>query len=229
MNPMDILILTSQDTQEDDFQRTRAHQEALMQVFFSNAGDAVLEQISRGKEESPICGSPESLPWIGLFLRDQLLERVEYRGFSLYPWTFRIEYLPPSVRFMNIEECTLERPFLDTRALPRRAESINLQTNMICGTLCLHTLPRDLTYLNVADNRICSIHSLTNLPRRLGVLKLGYNIIKQKVLYYDELPPCIVRIELEEAKIGVIEAIVPKDRIKSPKSYFSTGDGVRFK
>ena len=229
MCPITIFVFSAQDTQEDDFQRIRAHQEALMQIFFSNTGDAILEQISRGEEDSPICGSPESLPWIGLTLRDQLLERVNYRALSLYPWTFQLEYLPPSVRFINIEECTLERPFLETRALPRRAENINLQTNMICGSLCLHTLPRDLTYLNVADNRICSIHSLTNLPRGLERLKLGYNIIKQKVLFYDELPPRIIRIELEEAKIGLIEAIVPSDRIKNPKNYFSTGDDVKFK
>eukprot|EP00009_Paramoeba_aestuarina_P001531 CAMPEP_0201514050 /NCGR_PEP_ID=MMETSP0161_2-20130828/5978_1 /ASSEMBLY_ACC=CAM_ASM_000251 /TAXON_ID=180227 /ORGANISM="Neoparamoeba aestuarina, Strain SoJaBio B1-5/56/2" /LENGTH=199 /DNA_ID=CAMNT_0047910485 /DNA_START=90 /DNA_END=689 /DNA_ORIENTATION=+ len=146
---------------------------------------------------------------------DGEVTEVEYHNFSPRG-NFHIESLPSTVRLLAIEFC--QQAFeVNTRVWPRRLRTINLVGNDITGCPDLTTLPAGLEVAFLNNNEMVGPITLTDLPRNLGILDIHGNRIRQRVVFYDNLPESLHRVTLKGGNhIGEVQSVHPSSTVKQP-------------
>ena len=147
--------------------------------------------------------------WAHISCEDARITRIHYSDLRVR--NFRLHELPPTIEFLSIDNCYQTGTFL-TRNLPRALVSLSLVQNGLSGRLDLTTLPEDLEIALFWGNRFTGPICLCHLPKRLGYLEVHANEIAQEVVWYDNLPPGIVYIRLQNSsqlKIGRVCALDP--------------------
>ena len=159
-------------------------QNVLLDKFFQRAQNFV-ERCASGMDTAQLCD------WEGMH---QLFQCTCVRGvltgleiqFAIAS-QFDVAYLPSTVRSLTITSSQQTFP-IETRRLPARSVSVDLQMNNIYGAPDLRNLPLKLEVLNLASNELSGPISLVELPQSLHKLMLEQNRIDQAFLFYTNLP-----------------------------------------
>ena len=170
-------VLATDAHQSNAQDNTVAMQEALMRHFYpSTAARSFYEYISFHQPSSPMCGGSGRQPWRGLECTQNSITRVTYE-YVRQP-NLRIEYLPPSVQYANV------------------------QYNAIEGTLCARRLPRGLVDIDISSNQYTGSVNIRDLPRTLENFLAKYNEFSH-VLFLIDLPPQIVKVDFTANKLSM--------------------------
>ena len=111
-----------------------------------------------------------------------------------------LEHLPNTVQRLEVIAC--DQCFsVETRYLPRKLEYCNLSHNKIYGSLDLTALPTRMTEFDMRSNRITGKVNILRLPNTMTRLFLHNNRITQHTVYFDEVPECVVVIDLHGNKV----------------------------
>ena len=196
-----------------------------METFFLEINEGFIEQISTTKDPTDVCG-PDSkgTEWGGICCNSGLVFRIFYDDIDV--GNFLINFLPNTIQALQLTRAH-QVYSLQARLLPRNLSELNLSGNLIFGTVNLTELPTSIRFVNLQANDLRAPVSLVGLPKRLSLLNIGFNHIKQKVVYYRELPEEIERIDITATQISLLR---PIDHEKSAKfKHIFDGDSRRTK
>ena len=113
---------------------------------------------------------------------------------------FPFEFIPPSVEYLNLEECNLYGT-LDTSLLPQSmSDAFSLTINELYGPLDLQGFPRKLKYLYLEENKFSGSCILANLPPALLEFTFESNEFSAEI-QIDDLPPALVKASVENNKL----------------------------
>ncbi|KNH07177.1 leucine-rich repeat protein [Perkinsela sp. CCAP 1560/4] len=187
-----------------------------MDLFFSSISDEGRRNLSVLDPLTDHC-----LGWSGVTCVEDVIVKVKYT--KLLYGNFNIRALPPTVTFLQVFACQ-QKYALETRTLPRAAETVWLHRNRLFGSVELRTLPPRLCWMSLLRNELRGPIILTNLPFTLQSLQIGDNKIRQDIVYYANLPPSIRMIDLMNIRgrtpINEIRALNPAEAV-TDKSIFS--------
>ena len=175
------LTLQADPQQHEDFQKS------LLDAFFAEIAPAQLKKLNPS-------GSSEYCMWDKLICSNYLLSKIQLRYCSGLG-SLNIAYLPGTVQYLGIVNCG-QYCTIDTRQLPRESRCIFLMENNFYGTVDLRTLPAHVVILDLQYNALSGVTALTQLPQSLEVLRVQNNYLRQKWVYYDNLPPSIAHIQI---------------------------------
>ena len=122
----------------------------------------------------------------------------------------RLQYLPNTLEWVQITSCDQHYP-IETRFFPRDLILLSLEENHVYGKVNLSTLPCKIVKLNLANNAISGPISLCHLPHSLECLRIINNAIRQKTVFYANLPENIERIDLRGNDIKQAQNLFPED------------------
>ena len=99
-----------------------------------------------------------------------------------------IQWLPQTIRNLDMRGVSFSIRNLDTRRLPRECQFCAFEMGDIRGTIELRTLPNDLQILNLEENRISGTVHLTWLPASMRRMSMARNRIKKAIVSNSLLP-----------------------------------------
>ena len=170
-----------------------------MDLFFSSISDEGRRNLSVLDPLTDHC-----LGWSGVTCVEDVIVKVKYT--KLLYGNFNIRALPPTVTFLQVFACQ-QKYALETRTLPRAAETVWLHRNRLFGSVELRTLPPRLCWMSLLRNELRGPIILTNLPFTLQSLQIGDNKIRQDIVYYANLPPSIRMIDLMRLFVWVLTSV----------------------
>ena len=201
-NPLEI----SRQTQIDC-------QNLLFKKFCSRIDRAYMEERMEHHTIREVCDW-EVQPNFDIGCTDGLINHILFR--ALQHGNFLIEYLPSTIERVSIRRCK-QNYQLQTRRLPKQMRWLNLNNNLLFGTIDFQHLPPRMVTFDVSRNKISGPIILRNLPETMQNICIFKNSIQQDVLYYDALPETLTVVSLGE---NAIRSIRPIDEDMPEKNIF---------
>ena len=193
-----FFLLSARDNEKDIKSTQRAFDTLLMRKFFSKIPTHAIPW----DIHSEFCPGNSTSALFGITCEEGKVVGVEYNVMGV--GDFHIEFLPQSVHFLEL--ISSEQSYsIESRCLPACLHQLRMDDNRISGTFDLTVLPSRLRWVSLEDNGISGPINLTMLPRTLAHLNLSRNPLRQKTVYWANLPPneCLIflrRCGVEQTK-----------------------------
>ena len=179
-------------------------QTVLIAEFFAEIKPMFRDLVSSGKPESDICSWTYSNNFFSIRCVDGSLSSLAL--FFINQGNFRISWLPACLKSLKIVQCEQRYP-LDTRSLPRALERANFSMNYIFGPCDLPSLPTNIQELDISDNEISGPIHLVHLPRQMRTLDISQNKMRQRTMYYADLPARFHSVNLSGNEIHAVRPL----------------------
>uniref|UniRef100_A0A7S4NZ64 Leucine-rich repeat-containing N-terminal plant-type domain-containing protein n=1 Tax=Paramoeba aestuarina TaxID=180227 RepID=A0A7S4NZ64_9EUKA len=181
----------------------KCHQVKQVQLFLDPISSLGRHFVSNQYPQGDPCD------WRGFYCDEGFISEVVFRERIF--GNFNVHQLPPTVTKVVITKCE-QTSVIHTRALPRELAIFQMWENKLYGSLDLTTLPEKIVDLLLQDNKISGPISLTRLPWLIRTINICRNNIRQRVVYYQNLPLNVRKILLladsgETNRIGAIRPI----------------------
>ena len=168
------------------FTQQQLHDELMHQFLL----EVSTQQILKGKDSSDYCHSYSRVD-LNFTCKNNSVYKVHIDRIPIE--NLSLQHLPNTVELLRVYRAE-QRYSVETRLLPRNAINIELGANHLYGTIDLRTLPHKLEAFGIGSNDFVGPVILTMLPPKLRTLDLGWNKIKQKCVFYGNLPESLVYI-----------------------------------
>mmetsp|Transcript_11637 Transcript_11637/g.17635 ORF Transcript_11637/g.17635 Transcript_11637/m.17635 type:complete len:215 (-) Transcript_11637:8-652(-) len=174
----------------------QAFQEALM---FKVVGDFTLDSelmhIQNPKGLIDHCGDKQDVcRWKGVKCASKagIVRRVCWNPVRINDGVrlihFNLQWLPPTIRTLEVSDQHVENGIFSTRFFPRLASKIDLKNNGHKGSLDMTTLPCELVCLILSRNSLHGPVVLTRLLETLTTLKIRHNRISKVIVRRSDMP-----------------------------------------
>ena len=109
-----------------------------------------------------------------------------------------LRWLPPRVQKVHLDAQDIESKRLDTRMLPASIELLRIVRCYLCGTADFRTLPNQLKVIDLQYNLLRGTLWLTDLPRAITEINISENNIERLII--ADIPSSLEKVIVSQHK-----------------------------